>query len=70
MPTQKHRVSLSIDKAVWLEFKANMKRRGIPPGAASWLFQQKIEHINLEFEHIGKSEQLEMVFGKIEEVKK
>jgi len=63
MPTQKHRVSLSIDKETWLEFKSNMKRRGLPPGVASWLFQQKIEQINAEYEHLGRSEQLEMVFG-------
>jgi hypothetical protein len=60
----KQRVVLSIDADVWEEFQKNLKRKGYPRGTASWVVQQKLESLNLEFDALGDSQQLDLMFPK------
>jgi hypothetical protein len=72
MTTKKHRVSLSFDKKVWIEFKENLKSYGFPSGTASYLIQQYMERINIECESNddGMSPQLEMFdFDQMAEIR-
>lgn len=61
---KKTRVVLSIDEGIWKEFQANLKDRGYPRGTASWVVQQKFESLNIEFEALGDSQQLDLMFSK------
>ena len=61
---KKTRVVLSIEEDVWKEFQANLKEKGYPRGTASFLVQQKFEQINIEFDALGDSQQLDLVFPK------
>ncbi len=60
----KTRVVLSIDENIWHEFQKNLKKKGYPRGTASWIVQQQFEHLNLEFESLGDSQQLDLMFPK------
>jgi len=60
----KQRVVLSIDADIWEEFQKNLKDKGYPRGTASWVIQQKLESLNLEFETLGDSQQLDLMFPK------
>ena len=61
---KKTRVVLSIDEDVWKEFQNNLKKRGYPRGTASWVVQQKFELLNCEFDALGDSQQLDLMFSK------
>ena len=61
---KKTRVVLSIDEDIWHEFQKNLKNKGYPRGTASWIVQQQFEHLNIEFEVTGDSQQLDTMFMK------
>ena len=61
---KKTRVVLSIEEDIWHEFQENLKRKGYPRGTASWIVQQQFEHLNIEFEITGDSQQLDLMFMK------
>ena len=60
----KTRVVLSIDEGIWHEFQKNLKNKGYPRGTASWVIQQHLELLNIEFEVTGDSQQLDLTFPK------
>ncbi len=62
--TKKTRVVLSIDESVWQEFQDNLKKKGYPRGTASWIVQQKFEELNMMFEHVPESPQLDFIYPK------
>ncbi len=61
---KKTRVVLSIDEAVWHEFQENLKKKGYPRGTASWIVQNRFESLNIEFDALGDSQQLDLMFSK------
>ena len=60
----KKRVVLSIDEDVWSQFQANLQKRGYPRGTASWVVQQKFQMLNAEFEALGDSQELDLLYPK------
>ncbi|WP_432822243.1 hypothetical protein [Trichloromonas sp.] len=62
--SNKTRVVLSLDADVWKEFQDNLAKKGYPRGTASWVIQQHLEHLNTEFEVLGDSQQLDLMFPK------
>ena len=60
----KQRVVLSIDVDVWSTFQENLNKKGYPRGTASWVIQKKLEDLNLEFEALGDSQQLDLMFSR------
>jgi len=65
MPAKgKTRVVLSIDENIWHELQENLKKKGYPRGTASWIVQQHFEHLNIEFDALGDSQQLDLMFPK------
>ena len=61
---KKTRVVLSIDEDTWREFQKNLKEKGYPRGTASWIVQHKFTDLNHEFEALGNSQQLDLMFMK------
>ena len=60
----KTRVVLSIDEDIWRTFQENLKNKGYPRGTASWVVQQRLDELNMEFEALGDYQQLDLMFGK------
>lgn len=61
---KKTRVVLSLDESVWQEFQDNLKKKGYPRGTASWVVQQHLELLNAEFDALGDSRQLDLMYPK------
>ena len=60
----KTRVVLSLNADVWREFQDNLRRKGYPRGTASWVVQQHLEFLNVEFDALGDSQQIQLLFPK------
>ena len=58
----KAKVTLLVDRETYETFKHNVRR--YPRGVASFVFQQAMEKINIEYEAAGRSQQLDLLLNK------
>ena len=60
----KTRVVLNIEEDTWRDFQENIRKKGYPRGTASWVVQEYLDRLNTEFEVLGDSQQLDLLFPK------